>query len=491
MTRFKSLTVAFMAASFLVACTMAPTYQRPEAPIGKFWPEHAQTAEQGVPASGIGWTQFALDARLQALIAAAIENNRDLRIATLRIDEARALYNIQWSERLPNIDAQAHATRLRTARDMVSPEAQYQRNYQVGLGMAAFEIDFFGRVRSLSDAALYQYFATEEAQRSAHISLVSEVCKTYLTERALTRQRDLAQKYFDAYRHSYMLMEKRFEVGASSALELRQSETLMHNARVAVATLERQRSQMENALAVLVGAQTVENLPPAKDFADGDLLMDIPAGLPSDLLTYRPDIRQYENQLRSANANIGAARAAFFPRITLTAIGGTVSNTLAGLFDPGSAAWTFTPQLLLPIFDAGRNIANLDLAHTRTNIAVAQYEAAIQNAFRETADALIARGLLNEQVDAQAAVLLAESERVRLSQARFENGIASSLEVLDAQRQQFSAEQALIQVRLDRLINAVDLYRSLGGGLTQSTVPPAADTPAPAPLIPAAGAMAP
>ena len=481
-----------MTASLLTACTMAPVYQRPEAPIGKLWPENAQTEGQNVPASEIGWVEFALDKRLQALIAAAIENNRDLRIATLRIEEARAQYDIQWSERLPNIDAQAHVTRLRTARELTLPDAsQYQRNYQVGMSMAAFEIDFFGRVRSLSDAALYQYFATEEAQRSAHISLVSEVCKTYLTERALARQRDLAQSSFDAYSHSFMLMEKRFEVGASSALELKQSETLMHNARVAVATLERQRSQMENALTVLVGGPTGENLPPSKDFADEDILMDIPAGLPSDLLANRPDIRQFENQLRSANANIGAARAAFFPRITLTALGGTASSTLAGLFDPGSAAWTFTPQLLLPIFDAGRNIANLDLAHARSNIAVAQYERAIQNAFREAADALIARGLLNVQVEAQAAVLSAESERVRLSQARFENGIASSLEVLDAQRQQFSAEQALIQARLDRLINTVDLYRSLGGGLRQGTVPPAQEAPAPAPLLPAVSASVP
>ena len=471
MTKFIKCAFALMAATILTSCSMAPTYERPDAPVEGSWPEHA-SAEGTIPAPEIGWTEFVRDPRLQALIAAAIENNRDLKISTLRIEEARARYQIQWSERLPEINAQGLAQRSKIP-GSVAGKANYPvaGNYQVGLGLAAFEIDFFGRVKSLSDAALYQYFATEEAQRSVHISLVAEVCKTYLTERALARQRDLAQQSYDAYKSTYELTEKRVEAGASSKLELRQYETLMHNARVSVVTLERQRAQMENALIVLIGGKKIDNLPVEKDFSDNEILMEVPAGLPSDLLANRPDIRQHENQLMSANANIGAARAAFFPRITLTAFGGTASNSLSGLFDAGTSAWTFTPQILLPIFDAGRNIANLDLAHARKNIAIAEYEKTIQIAFREVADALTARGLFNEQVTAQAAVMTAESERLKLSRARYDNGIASSLDVLDAQRQHFAAEQALIQARLDRMANTIDLYRSLGGGLQQATVP--------------------
>ncbi len=490
MTRLKKCAVALMAAGILTGCSMAPTYERPEAPVESAWPDHIKVEEGNLPAPEIGWTEFAKDPRLQALIAAAIENNRDLRVATLRIEEARALYNIQWSERLPHINAESQAQRSKTPGSIAAtPGYSTTGNYQVGVGLSSFEIDFFGRVKSLSDAALYQYFATEEAQRSAHITLVSEVAKTYLTERALARQRDLAKKSYESYKSTYDLIFKRVEVGASSALDLKQYETLMYNARVSVVTLERQRAQTENALTVLVGGKKIENLPALTSFSDSEILTEIPAGLPSDILANRPDIRQYENQLRSANANIGAARAAFFPRITLTAFFGTASSTLSGLFNAGSSAWSFTPQILLPIFDAGQNIANLDLAETRKNIAIAEYEKTIQNAFREVADALMARGLFNEQVNAQAAVLKAEADRLMLSRARYVNGISSSLDVLDAERQHFAAEQSLIQARLDRLLNTVDLYRSLGGGIQQATVP--AETLAQAKPMPPASEVKP
>ncbi len=258
MTKLKKCSVILMMAGILSSCSLAPTYERPDAPIDNVWPGNVQTEKNATLASEIGWAEFVKDARLQALIAAAIENNRDLRIATLRIEEARAQYNIQWSERLPNINAQAQAQRSKTPGSIAgTPDYQTVGNYQVGLGLAAFEIDFFGRVKSLSDAALYQYFSTEEAQRSAHISLVSEVCKTYLTARALAKQRDLAQQSYESYKNTYELTEKRFEVGASSALDLKQYETLMHNARVSVVTLERQRTQMENALTVLIGGKKI------------------------------------------------------------------------------------------------------------------------------------------------------------------------------------------------------------------------------------------
>lgn len=464
----KKCTLVLLAAGILSSCSMAPTYVRPDAPIENQFPGNTDSSTK-TPASEIGWNEFFREPRLKALIAAAIENNRDLRLAALNIEEARALYNVQWADRLPTFQVEGETSRARSV-STSSPGMVTSGNYTVGLGLSAFELDFFGRVKSLTDAALAQYLATEEAQRSVYISLVSEVAKTYLTERAQTKQIELAKKSYESYKHSYELMQKRYKVGASSALELRQYETLMQSALVSLSTLERQRAQTENALVILIGGKQIKDLPPPHDLSEDDILQDIPAGLPSDLLTNRPDIRQYEQLLKAANANIGAARAAFFPRITLTAFAGTASSSLSGLFDAGTGAWTFTPQLTLPIFDAGRNMANLDLAEARKNIAIVNYEKAIQTAFKEVADALTARDWLNEQVKAQAAVLNSETERLKLSEARYNNGIASSLEVFDAQRQQFAAEQSLVDARLTRLINAVELYRSLGGGLTDSSV---------------------
>ncbi len=465
----KKCTLALLAVGILSNCSMAPTYVRPDAPVENRFPGNTDSSSKTPAASEIGWNEFFREPRLRALIAAAIENNRDLRLAALNIEEARALYNVQWADRLPTFQAEGDATRSRTIGGLSPTDSMItQGNYRVGLGISAFELDFFGRVKSLTDAALAQYLATEEAQRSVYISLVSEVAKTYLTERAQTKQIELAKKSYESYRHSYELMQKRYEVGASSALELRQYETLMQSALVSLSTLQRQHAQTENALVILVGGKQIKDLPPPHELSEDDILQDIPAGLPSDLLANRPDIRQYEQLLKAANANIGAARAAFFPRITLTAFAGTASSSLSGLFDAGTGAWTFAPQLTLPIFDAGRNIANLDLAEARKNIAVVNYEKAIQTAFKEVADALTARNWLNEQVKAQAAVLNSEMDRLKLSEARYNNGIASSLEVFDAQRQQFAAEQSLVDARLARLINAVELYRSLGGGLTVS-----------------------
>lgn len=456
----KQLTLALAAAGILSGCSMAPKYARPDAPVASAYPvEPAKSS--AAPATQISWQEFFRDARLKALIASALENNRDLRIAVLRIEEARALYNVQSADRLPNLDVRALGTRASVPADLSTVHGTSSR-YDVGISLASFELDFFGRVRSLNDAALASYLATEEAQRSAQISLVAEVAKAYLNERAFDEQLALTKRSFDARSQSYWLAQKRFEAGATSALDLRQFETLLQSARVTMLTLARQRAQAENALVLLTG-KPLGNLPAAQALSDQGVLTDIPAGLPSDLLENRPDIRQFEQRLKAANASIGAARAAFFPRIALTASRGTASKTLSGLFDAGSGAWSFAPQLVLPIFDAGRNIANLNISEARKSIAVAEYEKTIQTAFREVADTLVARDLLNEQVDAQAAVLVAEQERLKLSEARYENGISSSLDVLDAQRQLFAAEQSLVQARLLRLTNAVDLYRSLGG----------------------------
>lgn len=464
----KKLTLALIATGVIAGCSMAPTYQQPVAPVAGTFP--ASSAKSSAkPAVDIGWREFYQDARLQALIAIALENNRDLRIAVLRIEEARSLYNIQWADRLPNLNATASGSRGRTpaAFSTADPKASFiGSRYDVGVSLASFELDFFGRVKSLNDAALATYLATEEAQRSAQISLVAEVAKADLAERAYAEQLALAQQSFGARESSYKLAKVRFDVGATSALDLAQYESLLQSAKVSMVTLARQRVQAENAMVLLTG-KPLGKLPPAQALSAQTILSDIPAGLPSDLLTNRPDIRQAEQKLKAANANIGAARAAFFPRIALTGSYGTASSALSGLFHVGSGAWSFAPQIALPIFDAGRNINNLDLSWTRKNIAVADYGKMIQVAFREVADALVARELLNQQVEAQAAVMAAEAERLKLSDARYQNGISSSLDVLDAQRQLFAAEQSLVQARLLRLTNAIDLYRSLGGGLQQ------------------------
>lgn len=465
----KPLSVVLLAVSGLAGCSFTPHYERPVAPVAASYPGEVSAAgASSAAAADIGWRAFFPDPHLQALIAAALENNRDLRIAALRIEEARAQYGIQSADRWPTVNAAAGASRARTPDGLSAGRSNPNSRYEVGLNLAAFELDFFGRVRSLNEAALAQYLATREARQAAQISLVAEVAKAYLTKRAYAEQQALAQKTLQGRESAYDLAKKRFDVGASSALDLRLSETLVQSARVSLATLARQRAQAENALTLLVGTPLSE-LPPVQALPTQNAVIDIPAGLPSDLLTRRPDIRAAEQQLIAANANIGAARAAFFPRISLTAGFGTASEALSGLFGAGTQTWSFAPQLLLPIFDAGRNRANLDLAQVRKNITIANYEKAIQTAFREVADTLVARTALDEQVAAQQAVQRAESERLKLSELRYQNGVDSSLAVLDAERELFTAEQQLVQARLLRQVNSIDLYRALGGGLNESS----------------------
>jgi multidrug efflux system outer membrane protein len=466
------------AAALLSACSMAPPYQRPAAPVAAAFPsDSAGTgARTSVPvplpanartAVDTGWRDYFADARLQQLIGAALENNRDLRVAALRIEEARAQYNVQSADLLPNLNASAGVTRAKTPAFLSSSgQSSIGKRYDVGVSVSSFELDFFGRVKSLNDAALASYLATEEARQAAQIALVAQVAQAYYTERAYAEQYALAQQTYEARARTYNLTQQRAEAGASSRLDLRSNETLMETARASALTLARQRAQAENALTLLVGQ------PPNGASGGGmpndqqlDTLSALPAGLPSELLTRRPDIRAAEQRLKAANANIGAARAAFFPRIGLTAAVGSSSPALHGLFDSGSGSWSFAPQLTLPIFDAGRNSANLTLTEVRKNIAVADYEKTIQTAFREVADALAARDYLGEQVNAQRAVQEAQADRLRLLQLRFDNGVASSLDVLDAQRELFSAQQSLVQARLLRTTTAIDLYRTLGGGL--------------------------
>lgn len=467
----RQLAAALLTCGVLTGCSLAPRYVRPDAPVAATYPATAagQTTRSAVE---IGWREFFPDKRLQALIATALDQNRDLRMAALRIEEARALYNIQSADLLPNLSAGVSETRARTPAGASLTGKPFVSNfYQVGVNLASFELDFFGRVRSLNHAALEQYLATEEARRSVQISLVSEVAKAYLSERAFAEQLALAQRTLEGRQTAYNLAKQRFDVGASSALDLRLNETLVLSARVSLLALTRVRAQAENALTLLVG-KPLTDLPPAQPLSEQNIVTDIPAGIPSELLTRRPDILAAEHRLKAANANIGAARAAFFPRISLTAGVGTASNALSGLFEASSHSWSFVPQLVLPIFDAGRNRGNLNLSEVRTDIAVADYEKTIQIAFREVADALVARDTLNEQIDAQRAVQEAQAERLKLASQRYQTGVASSLDLLDAQRELFSAEQSLVQTLLLRLTNAIDLYRSLGGGLNEAAATP-------------------
>jgi multidrug efflux system outer membrane protein len=471
------LTGALCAAGLLSACSLAPTFERPAAPVASAFPANPPAADgKGAPAAGAkdavdtGWREFFPDQRLQQLIATALDNNRDLRTAALRIEEARAAYNVTRADRLPNVNGSLSGTRARTPgfQNPITGQPTVSERFDAGLSIPAFELDFFGRVRSLSEAALATYLSTDEARQAAQISLVAEVAKAYFTERAYAEQLALAQRTYEARKRTYELTRQRVDVGASSLLDLRSNETLMETARASALALARQRAQAENALTLLVGA------PPAQaasgtmaDDAQIDAMSSVPEGLPSDLIARRPDIRAAEQRLRAANANIGAARAAFFPRISLTAAIGSASPQFSQLFDSGNDTWSFTPQLTLPIFDAGRNRANLNLAEVRKNIAVVDYERTIQTAFREVADALAARSYLADQVAAQRAIQDAQAERLRLLTLRFENGVASTLDVLDAQRELFSAEQQLVQARLLRTTSAIDLYRALGGGLKQ------------------------
>lgn len=473
MPRLLHMSAALAVAGVLGGCTLAPTYERPAAPVEASYPADANGRSE-LAATNLGWRQFFPDQRLQALIAAALENNRDLRTAVLNIEEARAQYQIARADLLPSLNVSSSATRTRVASSQSVTGRPYVGNsYQVGLAIPAYELDFFGRVRSLRDAALASYLSTDEAKKSAQISLVAQVAQAYLAERSYAEQLLLADQTLKSREDDIKLAQKRLDVGASSALDFRLTQTLVEQARIAKAQLERQRAQADNALTLLVGKKIAE-LPPAQLLSDEKIVSDIPAGLPSDLLANRPDIRSAEQSLLAANANIGAARAAFFPSISLTGSFGSASSSLSGLFESGSGAWSFGPSLSLPIFDFGRNSANLDVAEVRKNKAVVSYEKAIQTAFREVADALVARGSLDDQVKAQEAFLVAEQERKKLTDLRFKNGIASSLDQLDVDRELFSAQQALIQARQLRLNNAIDLYKALGGGLNENTVSVAA-----------------
>lgn len=437
--------------SLATACSLAPRYERPAAPVANRFDTDGGS---GVGAADRGWRDVFADPRLQSLIALALANNRDLRVAALHVSAARAQHRITRSQLLPQVGATGSAT-IGSAEPTVL--------YRVGIS-ASWELDLFGRVRSQQEAALQEYFATVEARRAAHLALVAEVATQYLRERAYEEQRVLAEQTVQLVEASQALTQRLLDAGQRSELDARTAEAQVAAAKAEVARLARLQAQARNALVLLVGAQLPSSLPAARPLADQAFVADIPAGLPSDLLHRRPDILAAEHALRAANANIGAARAAFFPTISLTGFAGLVSTTLSGLVSGGAFAWSVTPEATLPIFTGGRNRANLDVAKIRARIEVAQYERAIQVAFREVADGLVARTTFDEQLAAQLVREAAERRRFEISETRYRNGVESYVVVLAAQQDLYAAQHQLIELRFARMANLATLYTALGGG---------------------------
>jgi multidrug efflux system outer membrane protein len=455
---YLSATAAAVLLALTAACSQTPEYLRPAAPVPGQWPEPT-AAVAPLP----DWKGFYQDARLQVLINTALEHNRDLRVAAARVAEARALYGVQQADRLPTLNLGAGESASRLPGDLASSgQPMISRRYDVNLGITAFELDFWGRVASLREAALASYLASEQAQRAFRLSLVADVADTYLTGLELEQRLALAGQTLVSREESRRLIARRREVGLAGDLDYLAADAAYQAASAEVAALDRQRAAAANALRLLVG-QLPGDLPPAVPLA-AQVLPEPAPGLPAEVLLRRPDVLAAEQSLIAANAHVGAARAAFFPRIALTAAFGTASRELGGLFESGSRAWSFQPSLSLPLFDGGRTRANADLAEARQVIAVAQYEKAVQQAFREVADLLAARQQLARQLSSQEAGAEAQAQRLRIVEARYQGGIASYLELLDAQRDHVAARQAAVQLRRQWLSAASQLYKALGGG---------------------------
>ena len=460
--------IAFAGSLALGACTMAPRYEQPAAPIAPAF-EHAEVASAAAPAApagDIGWKEFFPDLELQDLLSRALANNRDLRIATLNVEAARAQYRIQRADLMPAIDAQGDSTNARVPASLSrTGQSELNRTYSAGIGVSAFELDLFGRVRSLRNAALEDYLRLEETRTAVQLLLVSEVANAWLTliaDRELLR---LAYETRDSQRKSYDLTKLRFEAGVSSEVELHRSESPWREAEVDIAQQTRRVAQDRNALALLVGEPLpAEVAAGERAFEAQTFAKTLPAGLPAELLVRRPDVRAAEHALKAANADIGAARAAFFPSIELTGFYGNASNDLSSLFQSGQTAWSFAPQIHLPIFSGGANLAGLDLASVRKRIEIAHYEQSIQIAFREVADALVTRATLVDQLRAQEALTHASDLSYKLADTRYRGGVDSYLSALIAQRDLYTAQRQLIVTRLAGAVNLVQLYTTLGGG---------------------------
>ncbi|HSY96658.1 MAG TPA: efflux transporter outer membrane subunit, partial [Steroidobacteraceae bacterium] len=483
MTCTRTCFLAAAVVALLGACTLEPHYDRPASPVP---PLEGGTAG-GTAAADIGWREFFPDPQLQQLIALALANNRDLRVAALNVQSAQAQYRIQRAQLFPTIDASAVEQVERIPIGVLEgevppgaggagrgasalPSGITVHTYDVGLGFTSYELDVFGRIRSLSHAALQQYFSSGETRRSVQLTLVAEIATAYITVLADQTLLDITRNTLKSQEDSYALTEKLFNGGTSTELALRQAETTVDTAKANIAQYNRQLAQDRDALQLLLGAPIPDGIDFSRGLDRGNMVAELEEGIPSDVLVRRPDVLAAEHQLMASNAQIGAARAAFLPSISLTGNFGTESTQLSGLFKGGSGAWSFSPQISVPIFVGGANVANLQATKLARDTAVAQYEKAIQTAFQEVADALVARGTLDDQLAAQQALVTASEKAYRLADMRYRGGVDTYLNALVAQISLYSAEQQLQSVRLLRLQNLVTLYKALGGGLREHAV---------------------
>jgi multidrug efflux system outer membrane protein len=451
----KFLSFCLAGALLLTGCTMIPKNERPVAPVEAQYPG-VQAANVSA-AAALSWTNYFADERLKQLIDLALTNNCDFQVALLNVEQSRAQYRITRSSSLPTVDA----------------SGSFQKSYANGatsdqwsasLGSTAYEVDLFGRVRSLNRQALEKYFATVEGKRSAQVSLVAEVATEYFTLRQAEEQIALAKQTLQTVQDSYALNKATFDAGACSELDLRTAEGQVQTAKINLLGFERDRAQAENDLVLLIGQPMPANPPPAPSFDDTNLLANIHAGLPSELLQQRPDILEAEHTLKAANANIGAARAAFFPAITMTASVGSTSAEFEKLFGGGTGVWSFSPQITVPIFTAGQNLASLDAAKISKRIEVQNYRKAIETAFREVADALVASRSYTQQIGEESLLVAAQQRRFELANLRYRQGEDTYLNVLSSQQDLYSAQQNLLQARFGQLTSRISLYKAVGGG---------------------------
>jgi multidrug efflux system outer membrane protein len=465
----RTLACAAMASAVLSGCiNLAPAYETPASPVPQALPSTGVADVKAATPLDVSWRDFFIDKQLQGVIELALANNRDLRVAAFNIERARAQYGIARAGLFPTVDAGAGGSRSRTPGSLsTSGEARIASQYSADLGMTAYELDLFGRVRNLGESALQSYFQTEETRRSTQISLVASVATAWLQLAADEQRLALARSTLESQRKSFDLIQRSHALGSQSGLALAQSQSTVEAARADAAAFDSLVEQDRNALTLLVGTTPPAELLPTTATTEAAQLLVPPAGLSSNVLQQRPDVRAAEHALRGSNADIGAARAAFFPRIALTASAGTASSTLSGLFTSGSKAWSFAPSISVPIFDGGANRSNLKVAEAQQKIQLATYEKTVQTAFREVADALAERRTLAERLDAQRSLLGATSRSFELSQSLFRSGASSFLDVLDAQRAHYAAQQALIGLQLTEQTNRLTIYRTLGGGWSE------------------------
>lgn len=464
----KSICLLPLAAALMLSgcVSLAPDFERPQAPVAQAWPVDEATKNAVVLTEGLQqWGDFFTDPKLIALIKKGLENNRSLRSAVFAVEQARAQYGVSRSQLFPSIAAVAEETASRTPRSVNSAGRDVTSHvYSASLGMSSYELDLFGRVRNLNEQALQAYFQTEAAQRTVQMTVVAEIAQTWLSLGAAKEQLRLATSTYDSQVESLQLTKKSYELGASSQLDVQQALTTVASAKTAQVQALRAVSQYRNALNVLVGGTVDASLEPEGLVENVTKTVSVASNIPSEVLLARPDIASAEAGLRSANANIGVARATFFPNISLTGAFGTTSTELSDLFDGGTRMWSFVPSITLPIFTGGANLQNLRAAEAAQRKAVSDYELAIQTAFQEVADALATEGTVADELKATQELADATAESFRLSEERYRNGMDSYLTVLDSQRSNFSAQQSLISAKLARATSTVMLYKVLGGG---------------------------